>query len=426
MKYFRNTSWLFGEKILRMFVGLFVGVWVARYLGPEQFGLFSYVVSFVTLFVTFSTLGLDTIVVRELLKDESKRDELIATTFWLRLMGSFGVLAILAVAINFTTNDYYTNVLIFIIASATIFQAFNVTVYYFQAKVFSRYLVYVNAIGLLLSSFAKILLILNHAPLIAFALIVLLESMLLAFGFVYFYIKTNFTFNIKISLFKIDMAISLLKDSWPLILSGFVISIYMKIDQVMIKEMLDNEAVGQYAAAVRISEAWYVIPMVIVSSLFPALINAKKQSEELYHLRLQKLYNLMAWMALGIAFPITFLSDWIINLFYGVQYSESGNVLVIHIWTSIFVFFGTVTNNYLVVENLAFKSFVRTFLGAISNIIFNLILIPKHGIAGAAIATFLSQLIANYIYDIFDKDMHHQLKMKTFALVPIHLIKGHK
>lgn len=426
MRYFRNTSWLFGEKILRMIVGLFVGIWVARYLGPQQFGLFSYAVSFVTLFVTFSTLGLDTIIVRELLEDESRRDELIATAFWLRLMGAFGVLAILLIAVNFTTNDHYTSMLIFIIASATIFQAFNVTVYYFQAKVLSHYLVYVNTIGLLLSSIAKILLILNHAPLLAFALIVLLESMILAFGFVYFYIKINSTFNIKISLLKSEIVISLLKDSWPLILSGFVISIYMKIDQVMIKEMLDNEAVGQYAAAVRISEAWYVIPMVIVSSLFPALINAKKQSETLYNFRLQKLYDLMTWMALAIAFPMTFLSDWIINLLYGAQYSEAGSVLMIHIWTSIFVFFGVVTSNYLIVENWTFKAFIRTFLGAVSNIIFNLILIPKYGINGAAIATFLSQLIANYIYDIVDKDMHHQLKMKTFALLPIHLIKGHK
>ena len=126
MKYFKNTSWLFAEKILRMFVGLFVGIWVARYLGPEQFGLFSYAQSFVGLFTAIATLGLDGIVIRELVKDESRRDELIGTAFWLKLIGAFGVLLVLAVAVNFTSNDSYTNTLVFIIASATVFQAFNV------------------------------------------------------------------------------------------------------------------------------------------------------------------------------------------------------------------------------------------------------------------------------------------------------------
>ncbi len=306
MKYFKNTSWLFAEKILRMVVGLFVGIWVAKYLGPEQYGLLSYAQSFVGLFVAFATLGLDGIVVRELVKNERRRDELIGTAFWLKLIGAFAVLLILAIAINFTSNDHYTNTLVFIIASATIFQSFNVVDMYFQARVLSKYVVYANIISLFISSMVKIALILNEAPLIAFAGMVLFDSMVLALGYVYFFLKTNNKYtNARITLanltFKRQTAVSLLRDSWPLILSGIVISIYMKIDQVMIKEMLDSEAVGQYAAAVRLSEAWYFIPMVITSSLFPAIINAKKQSEEMYYARLQRLYDLMVWMEIGRA-----------------------------------------------------------------------------------------------------------------------------
>ena len=114
MKYFKNTSWLFAEKIIRMMVGLFIGIWVARYLGPEQFGLFSYAVSFVGLFIAISTLGLDTIVVRELVKNESNRDILLGTAFRLKLLGAFGVIIVLGIAVNFTTNDLSTNLLIFI------------------------------------------------------------------------------------------------------------------------------------------------------------------------------------------------------------------------------------------------------------------------------------------------------------------------
>ena len=318
MKYFINTSWLFGERILRMVVGLFVGIWVARYLGPEQFGLFSYAQSFVGLFTVIATLGLDDIVIRELVKDDTRRDELISTAFWLKFMGAFGVLIVLALAVNLTSNDSYTNSLVFIIASATIFQSFNVVDMYFQSKVLSKYIVYANVISLFISSIVKITLILNEAPLIAFAWVILFDSFILASGFIYFYFKNRrhseqqnrySVFDTESSFawkFNKLTALSLLKDSWPLILSGIIISIYMKIDQVMIKEMMNAEAVGQYAAAVRLSEAWYFIPMAIVSSIFPAIINAKKISEELYHARLQKLYDLMVWMAIAIAIPMTF------------------------------------------------------------------------------------------------------------------------
>lgn len=425
MKYFKNTSWLFGEKILRMIVGLFVGIWVARYLGPEQFGLFSYAQSFVGLFTAIATLGLDGIVVRELVKDGNRRDELIGTAFWLKLIGAFAVLTVLAIAINFTSNDSFTNTLVFIIASATIFQSFNVIDFYFQSKVLSRYVVFANVISLLISSVVKVVLLLNEAPLIAFAWVIFFDSFVLACGFIYFYLKHS-TFKMKHLTFKKETAVALLKDSWPLILSGMVVAVYMKIDQVMIKEMMNVEAVGQYAAAVRLSEIWYFIPLAIVSSLFPAIINAKKQSEELYYTRLQKLYDFMVWMAIAIALPMTFLSDLIVDLLYGGQYNQAGSVLMIHIWTGVFVFLGLAFGRYLTTENLTKKSFYRTLLGAVLNVILNYILIPIYGINGAAIATLLGQFIANYVYDFFDKDLHHQLKMKTMSFFPIHILKGYK
>lgn len=424
MKYFKNTSWLFGEKILRMIVGLFVGVWVARYLGPEQFGLFSYAQSFVGLFTAIATLGLDGIVVRELVKDESRRDELIGTTFWLKVMGTLGVLVILTIAVNFTSNDAYTNTLVFIIASATIFQSFNVIDFYFQSKVMSKFVVYANIISLFLSSLLKIALILYEAPLLAFVWVIFFDNLILALGFIYFYIKNNATFTIKNLTFSQATAFTLLKDSWPLILSGIVISIYMKIDQVMIKEILNAEAVGQYAAAVRISEAWYFIPMVIASSLFPAIINAKKISEELYYARLQKLYDLMVWMAIAIALPMTFLSDWIVELLYGGQYNQAGSVLMIHIWAGVFVFLGVASGKWFMAENLQILSFLRTFYGMLINIILNIILIPKYGIQGAAIATLISQIVAAYFSDLFNNKTKKMFFMKTKSLTFIYIRKN--
>lgn len=395
MRYFKNTSWLMGERILRMAVGLFVGIWVARYLGPEEFGLFSYAQSFVGLFMAIATLGLDGIVVRELVKDQSKRDALLGTVFILKLIGAFIVLLLLFFTVNIISTDAQTKLLIIVIASATIFQSMNVVDFYFQSKVLSRYVAFTNTFTLLISSAVKVWLILNGASLSAFAWVVLFDSVILSLGYIYFYLKIGN--RIKQWSFDKALAQSLLKDSWPLILSGIVISIYMKIDQVMIKEMLGAVAVGQYAAAVKISEAWYFVPMVIASSLFPAIIEAKKQSEALYYERLQKLYDLMVWMAVAIALPMTFLSDWVVDLLYGEQYSQAGSVLMVHIWAGVFVFLGVASGKWLLTENLQIFSTINTTIGASINISLNYILISNVGIEGAAWATLISYLIAAYL-----------------------------
>jgi O-antigen/teichoic acid export membrane protein len=422
-RYAANTSWLIAEKVLRMVVSLFVGVWVARYLGPERFGLLSYAQSFVGLFAIIATLGLNGFVVRELVKDESRREEIIGTAFWLKLMGAIAVLILLAIAVQFTSNDQYTNMLVFIVASATIFQSFNVIDFYFQSKVLSRYVVFANIISLFISSVIKIVLILYKAPLIAFALVVLFDSFVLACGFIYFYFKVNSKIYIKSLTFKKKTAMSLLKDSWLMMVAGAAILIYMKIDQVMIKEMLSSGAVGQYAAAVRLSEAWYFIPMVIGNSLFPAIINAKKQSEELYYTRLQNLYDMMACMAIAIALPMTFLSDWLVNLLYGVEYNQAGNVLMIHIWAGLFVFLSVANDKWFYIENKSKLLTIKVFIGAISNIGLNFIFIRKYGINGAAVASIISYSISVIWTDFLIKNMKNLLIMKLKAVFLINIMK---
>jgi O-antigen/teichoic acid export membrane protein len=397
LKYSKNTSWLFAEQILRMTIGLFVGIWVARYLGPSQFGLFSYVQAFVFIFASIASLGLDSILVRELVKDENKRDVLMGTAFLLKFMSAFIVFVLILIVLEFTSDDHYTNTLAMIVASATIFQSFNVISFYFQSTVLSKYTVYATSISFLISSIVKIVLITIEAPLVAFAWVILIDSILIAVGLVYFYIKNNSIVSIKKLTFKLDIAVSLLKDSWPVIISGIAIVVYIKIDQLMIKEFLGDGAVGQYAAAVRLSEVWYFVPMVLATSLFPAIINAKKISQELYYERLQKFYSMMFWTSIAIAVPVTFLAEGIINLLYGGQYNQAGSVLTIHIWAGVFVFMGVAGGRWMLCENLQLISTFNTLVGAISNIMLNIILIPKYGINGAAIATIISYAISGYL-----------------------------
>lgn len=400
MKYFKNTSWLFAEKILRMVVGLFVGIWVARYLGPEQFGLFSYAQSFVGLFTAIATLGLDGIVIRELVKDESRRDELIGTAFWLKLMGAFTVLLILAIATNFTSNDTYTNTLVFIIASATIFQSFNVIDFYFQSKVMSKFVVYANVISLLLSSIIKVILILNEAPLIAFAWVVLFDSFILACGFIYFFLKKSKIKNQSLK-FNKSTAVSLLRDSWPLILSGTVLMIQARIDQVMIKEMIGNVEVGYYSIAMRLIEAFAFVPMMLKRSLFPSVQNAKKHSAELYQNRLLNFYRLNFLLFLIVAIPIFLFAEEIVILLFGIEYQPAGILLSLMAIRLFFANMGVARGVYILSENLMKFSLITMVLGTITNVLLNYLWIEEYGGKGAVVATIFSFFVTVFLIDVF-------------------------
>ena len=413
-KYFANTSWLLGERALRMAVSLFVGIYVARYLGPERFGLLSYALSFVGIFVALATLGLDEVVVRELIKTPEQREKILGTSFLLKLVGTLLMWAAILVAIPLTENDLQTNILIIIIAFGTVFQAFNVIDLNFQAKVKSKYVVHAQFVQLIISSIVKIILVVNEAPLIWFASVYSLDVIVLAMGLVFAYLYNGD--NIFSWKWSFETSKYLLHDSWPLILAGVVISVYMKIDQVMIKEMLGAKEVGLYAAAVKLSEAWYFIPMAITSSLLPAIINAKVYQKEVYYQRLQKLYDLMVWIAIAIALPTTFLSTLVVEFLYGKEYLGSSSVLIIHIWTAVFVFLGVASSKYLLAENFIKKTFYRTFIGALLNVIMNYYLIGIIGIQGAAISTLVSHFFAAYFYDILDKDLRIMFIMKTKSL----------
>ena len=420
-RYFANTSWLMGHRVLTMFVALFVGVYVARYLGPERFGLLSYAGSFVGLFSALATMGLDAILVRDLVKTPERRDELLGTAFWMKASGTILTWIGIAGAIPFAHNDTQTNIIIAIIAFGIIFQVFNVIDFNYQAEVKSKYVVFVQLVSLAISSITKLIFIWISAPLVWFACVFLLDAVVRAVGLTVMYLQN--TGKIWYWKWRWEIAKQLLKDSWPVILSGISISIYMRIDQIMIKVMLDVEHVGYYAAAVRLSEAWYFIPVVITSSVIPAIINAKKQSEELYYQRLQKLYSMMVWLAVAIALPTTFLAPWVIRVLYGDAFLPASEVLNIHIWAGVFVFLGAASGKWFLAENYLKKSFYRRFLGMATNVVLNLILIPLYGISGAAIATLLGQMTENLIYDIFDKQTYPSLKLKINALNPFHFVK---
>jgi PST family polysaccharide transporter len=391
-----NIGWLFADRILRMGVGLLVGVWVARYLGVQQFGVFNYATAFVALFSTLSTLGLDAIVVRSIVREPEKRSLILGTAFWLKLFG--GVVAlVLAVSciILVRRDDQLTIFLVAILSSVGIFQAFDTIDLWFQSQVQSKYTVIAKNTAFVITALVKVALISFNAPLIAFAWAGLGEVSLGTIGLIISYRVRGY--SPWLWPWSSQLAKTLLKESWPLILSGLTVMIYMRIDQIMLGQMVGDKAVGLYSAATRISEVWYFIPTAIASSVSPAIYAAKQISEDLYYQRIEKFLRLLSWLAIVLAVPMSFLSGTIIMVLFGKSYEASASILVIHIWASIFVFMGVGTSPWFIAEGLTQFALRRTIIGAFTNVFLNIFLIPAYGTVGAAIATVISQAFASFL-----------------------------
>ncbi|HEY3405589.1 MAG TPA: flippase [Ohtaekwangia sp.] len=398
-----NASWLFFDKVLRLGVGLFIGIWIARYLGPSDFGVYNYAIAMTSILAVVATLGLDSIVVKELLTNPANAKNIIGSTFVLRLLAGF-LSFILCVGIIYALNTEGSSVTIEValIVSLTLFsQSFDTIDLYFQSQVKSKYTVIAKNTSFILFSVVKIILLYTKSDLVAFAWAYTGEAMV---GAVFLIVALNQKFpGIRLLQFHAQKGVQLLKISWSMILSGLVIMIYMRIDQLMLKEFLGNEAVGVYSVAVRISEVWYFIPSVIMTSVFPAIIKSKEQGETIYLTRLQKLYTFMTWISTPVALVVSFISNYLILFLFGESYAEAGIILAIHIWTGIFVFQGSARGYWLVTEGLQVYGMYYTSAACLLNVILNYWFIPLHGPYGAAIATLISQFCSVIVFPLLFK-----------------------
>ncbi|MEJ2883713.1 flippase [Pedobacter sp. GR22-6] len=394
-KYVKNTGWLMFGKLLSMVVSFMI----AKYLGPSSFGDLSFVDALTAIVAAVGTLGLDTFIIREIINEPEKKDEILGTSLWMRI-GTSAIIIPLSVCIYLffhSTSDkpgQPLTLLVFFLSAASFFRSFNIIDSYFQSQVQSKYVVQVQNICVILSAILKIFLVWIQAELIWFAVALTFDACILALGLVYMYHLRGF--KMRSWTFNLQRAKSLLKQSFPLILSAVMVSIYMKIDTVMIKPLVGSVEVGIYSAAAKISEAWYFIPTAIVTSVFPAIINARKTDLERYHKRLINLYDLLVYISLPVALFISFFGSDIIHLIFGDKYNGAGPMLSIHIWSGIFVFLGSASSQYLLAEGYTSISFQRTALGALANILLNLWLIPLYGGMGASIATLIACFLSAF------------------------------
>lgn len=390
-----NTVWLLVGQIIRLGSVFLAVAWTARYLGPEEFGVYSYAIAFVLLFAELGTLGLQGIITHDLVEDPANDRTILGTAFVLRLIGAAATIAILALLVyTVRLPDPRARWLILVFAVGYMFRPLYVINSFYESRVEGKFPVIAASLASATLVGLTALLIAQAATLgwfvAARAALVALAGILIV---VILTIHKPQTLRWR---FNRDLAVRMLRRSWPLLASALTATIYLKIDQVMLGGMSGSEDVGIYAAASQLSEVWYFLPLLLMSSLFPSLITLSQRDNAAYQERLSSIFGSMVWFGVAVAVGVTLLAGLLVRVFFGEGFESSVGVLRIHVWALPFIFMRAALSKWIIIEKVYIVSFMTHGAGAVTNVALNLLLIPQYGPAGAAVATVVSYAVASY------------------------------
>ena len=404
-KYFFNTNWLLADKLFKQAVSFLVGIYVARYLGPEKFGLLGYSIIVISLISPFWRLGLYPIINKEFIENPEREAQIFGTTVLAQVgMYFLAVIVVIAAAWGLSGFTPRERILLVIVLVGHFFSLSEVFEHYFNAKVRSKYVALAGIISVSVYAGSRVIFVLLELSLVYFAAAVVIESIVKAIFLLIFYLK-NADESYKKWKFNGEVLKSLLSQSWPFILTGAMTGLYMKVDQVMIKHLLDDKAVGLYSVAVKLSEAWFLVPIVLTRSLFPAIINAKKVSLDLFRERMMSLYTLLIAIAITIAVIFWVYNEEIVKFIYGPDYLGAATVLGIYVWAIVFIFLNNAQWKWYIVMGYQNKAMLRIAIGLAINVSLNSVLIREYGIEGAAIATLITYFYVGYFGNLLSRDL---------------------
>ena len=412
-----NSAWQVGDKVVRMGGGVLVSVYIARYLGPDDFGLFSFSLALTALFTSFAAFGLPSVVVRDLVMRPQERPALLASALLLRLLGgALAVLLTFGAMVALRPGDWRSALIVLVMALSNLAQAWDVIDYDYQSRMEALPVVIARNVSFVVSAAVRVGLVLAGVSLVWFAWALVLEA---AIGAVLLLRRSRLDgTSITIGAATRAELRRLTSSGWPLIIAGLSVSVYMRVDQIMLGKMLGDAGVGLFSAAVRISEAFYFFPMTVALSVAPALTATYTRSIEEYERRFLQITRLLLWLALAVACVFAVFSRQIIQTLYGPRYLDAAAVLAIHAWAGALVSLGVCNNLWLTNAGYFKFSMYQTLAGAAVNVTMNLILIPRLGIVGAALATCAGQFASVMLTNAVLPETRRLFRLQLAALVP--------
>ncbi|WP_145981758.1 flippase [Vibrio algivorus] len=417
----KSVIWLLFEKVFVLGASFLVTALLARHLLPSAFGQYNYLISIVTLLGPFTAFGLNSIITRELLNRKQDTVTILGSSLSIRLTISLILIGTMYLASSvFIDPNFQTEFLLLLFAN--FFTSFGVFEFWVNAEMLNQLAAKIRTVIRLTFSAIKLVGIYLDNNLDFFIIVFALELATLSLSMYFIYlVKRKSRESLK---FCKTESTRLIKQSWMLLLSGIAAVVYLKIDQIMLGYLVNDSAVGIYSVAARLSEVWYFVPVAIVTSYFPSLLNNKNLSKISYQNSLQKLCDLLFGLAFILALVITLFSNSIVNIAFGSNYADSSSVLVVHIWAGVFIFMRALVSKWILVENLLKFSFITQFAGAVINVAINWILIPLYGPVGAALATLISYACASFfVFLAFKQTRPIAIIMINSMVYPIRFLK---
>ena len=413
-KVVRNVFWAVTGKILTLFSTLIVGIFVARYLGPEQYGLMNYVISIVTLFSVFSVFGTTEIIIRELSLKETEKETILGTSFLVRLGLAVIIIISICIYILFSDETIETSILILIYSLTIIFSCFDVIRFYFTSIIRNEYIVKSEILRTLVGAGIKVGLLLIKAPLWTFIAALTFDFLLLASGYIVAYSKQ--VAKISTWCFDKQFAVLLLKTAFPLLITCATAIVYQRIDQVMISKMIDNKSLGYFSTAMSFIGIVVFIPTIIIQTVSPILVRYYKEDIERYQTESQKMMNIATWGTMIVSCAISLLSYYIIRYTYGIEYLAAVPVMQILAFKAVGIALTTTGGQLIIIENIHQVAFIKNILACFVCIGCNYLLIPHWGIIGSAWATIITVMFTGGLANIFIPRYHHILKKQIIAI----------
>ncbi len=407
-----NIAWAISGKIVSLTGVLVVGIIVARYLGQEQYGIMNYVISFVAIFQVFADFGLDFIQIREESKNPAMKDKIIGTTFALKLI--FASITFIAILFScfLLVKDASIRCFILIYAASVLLNTTWVSRNHFTSIVWNEYVVKTEISRTLIGMAIKIAFVLLHLPLIWFIVSLVIDSILLAVGYTASYIRK--IDSVRKWTFDKDLAVYLVKQSFPLLLSGAAIIVYNRIDQLMIGDMIDKSHLGVYSVAVRFAEMQFFVPTIIAQTVSPMLVEAYQKDAGQYE-RLSRIFmNVTVAVCFLIALMTCLLSYPIVYFTFGPAFIGAVPVLSVLSFKVVGDALSQTSGQMIITEGKQKYVSMRNIVGCLSCIALNLYLIPRYGILGAAyvaiITIFVSGTLANFLIPSYRHIFYKQLR----------------
>ncbi len=419
MKVASNSGWLMAEQLLRLGLGFVLGVWTARHVGPADFGLLSYAMAYTAVFAAVGMLGLNRILVRELVSAEQLPDvtaRLLSTAFFLRLGASL-LLYTLALAGAVVSSDQ-TLPIVALVSASLIFGTSDTVDLFFMSRVQSRQASQVRLVAMLVSAGSRTVLLLAGAPVIAFAALTLCESALIAALLQFAFRRAGMRFRWRD--FDPSRARSLMRECAPEILAGLGINLFMRLDQILLNHLTSPDVVGTFAVAARLTELWYFIPIAVVSSTFPGIVALREANHAAYMARLQTLTaGLVSFGYMAVLLTWLVVSPLIVVVF-GADYAGAAPILLVQVWCIVFMVLGQTSGAWLMAERKVKFNLYRGILGLVVNLAVSIALIPRFAGLGAAFGTLASMLTAYLLFDFLHPETRPMgwLKVKALLQVP--------